>query len=238
VVVDITVDEDGSGVVKAEVFFDDGVLTWVSDLDQILHLDDVRATGWEIEKSRAEGGLVVRLRKPFASIEQLTPILAEFTGPDGVFGDATLTTGRRGAITEYELDLEIRLETSVEDLIDPAVAGLLDGELFGTPVAELERRAGRPLDQTVSLVVRADIPGGGGRFPDIGTAGLAEGGVFSRVVAGDVMDPEIDAADAAAADARDEVSRGVRIMWLVWVIVGVAAIALLVALRATRRITR
>ena len=163
---------------------------------------------------------------------------AEFTGPDGVFGDATLTTGRRGAITEYELDLEIRLETSVEDLIDPAVAGLLDGELFGTPVAELERRAGRPLDQTVSLVVRADIPGGGGRFPDIGTAGLAEGGVFSLVVAGDVMDPEIDAADAAAADARDEVSRGVRIMWLVWVIVGVAAIALLVALRATRRITR
>ncbi len=228
-------DEDGSGRVEAEVFFDEGVLTWVTDLDQILRLDDVRATGWEIDQSRQDGGLLVQLRKPFGSIDQLTPILGEFTGPEGVFGDARLRTGRSGAVTEYELHLDIRLETSVEELIDPAIEELLDGELFGTPVAELERRAGRPLDQTVSLVVRAEVPGGSGRFPEIGTTGIGEGGIFPFVVSGEVMDQEIAAADAAAAAARDEVSRGVRIMWLVWIIVGVAAIALLVALRATRR---
>ena len=178
----VEVAPDGGGTVTASVAFDAEVMAYIPDLDQILRLDDVMATGWVIDQSRLDGGLVITLTKSFASQDQLAVVLAELEGPDGIFGRAELEARRNGAVTEYELVVDMRLERQVTDLIDPSIADVLDGELFGTPVRELERRAGRPLDETVTLVVTADVPGGSGRFPEVGVASLGQGPDELRVV--------------------------------------------------------
>ncbi|MDG2111029.1 MAG: hypothetical protein P8N02_00255 [Actinomycetota bacterium] len=237
ITVEIDLAPDGGGTVTALIVFDDEVIEHVPDLDQILRLDDVRATGWVIDQSRSDGGLSVRLVKPFGSVDQLPAVLSELDGRGGLFGDAVMTVERSGAVVTYELVLQMSLDRSVTDLIDPRVADVLDGELFGTPVSELERRAGGPLDDVVSLVVSVDIPGGSGRFPDTGSVGLANGGDQELVVLGEVVDDEIAAADAAAVDARDDVSRAATITLLVWVIVAFLAVGYLI-IKRTRRPSR
>lgn len=236
--VDITVEvdlaADGGGTVTALVVFDDEVLEHVPDLDQILRLDDVRATGWVIDQSRRDGGLAVRLVKPFGSVDQLPSVLSELDGPGGLFDDAGMMVQRNGSVTTYELRLSLSLDRPATELIDPGIADVLDGELFGTPIAELERRAGGPLDEALSLVVTVDIPGGSGRFPEAGAVSLADGGEHTVVVVGEVVDDEIAAADSAALDARDAVSRGAVITLVVWVIVAFLALGFLIIRRSRR----
>ena len=233
--VDIAVEPDGSGVVVVDVVFDAEVLSYVPDLDQILRLDDVRATGWAIEQSRIDGGLAVKLSKPFASFDQLDPILDELTGADGLFGGSSLDTNRTGAITEYRFELAVQLDRPAESFIDSAVADVLDGELFGTPRDVLEQRAGADLNDVVSLVVTASLPGGEGRFPENGATSLASGRTESLVIVTEVMNAEIAAADAAARDARQAVSDGVAMTALIWAIVLVLGLVLVAVLVLTGR---
>ena len=67
IAVHVEVAPDGGGTVTASVAFDAEVMAYIPDLDQILRLDDVMATGWVIDQSRLDGGLVITLTKSFAS---------------------------------------------------------------------------------------------------------------------------------------------------------------------------
>ena len=234
VTVDIDVAADGAGTVTVAVVFDTDVLEYVPDLDQILRLDDVRAAGWVIEETRDGGGLAVRLVKPFVSVDQLPLVLSELDGPGGLFEGATLDVGREGAVTEYRLQVALSLDRPVTSLIDPGVADVLDGELFGTPISELERRAGHSLDEAVSFVVSAKIPGGSGRLPEDGVIRLVGGGSRVLEVTTEVVDTDIAAADAAATDARADVSTAVTMTVVVWVTLLVGLLALIVVRRLNR----
>lgn len=238
--VHVEVGQDGSGTVSVEAGIDRRVLDEVPDLATILRLDDVRAAGWVVDVDETDAGLDIVAIKPFASIDQLPMLLAEVDGPDGLFTDATLDVGRQGAVTTYELTISMDLDRPVESFIDPAVALVLDGELFGTPVEELERRAGGPLDDTVSLLVTAAVPGGRARYPATGESPLVGPGPVELVVTGELLDPEIEAADQAAVDARKRVDDAVSLTWVVWTAIGVViviALAVLIALRQRRRRT-
>ena len=232
----ISVAADGAGVVTATVRFDDGVLFHVPDLDEILRLDDVRASGWVVDQRFVDGGLELEAAKPFGSIDVLPLVLGELDGPDGIFGDAALDVDRNGEVTTYALSVEVDLDRRVTDLIDPEVAEVLDGEIFGVPMAELERRAGGPLDEAVSLVVEIEVPGGEHRHPAAGASRLNDGGRLILVAEGSIVDSEIAAADAAAASARDDVSDAARQVAVVWsVLVAVVLVVAIVVVAAGRR---
>lgn len=231
------VEADGSGEVEVSVAFDNGVLEAVPDLDQILRLDDARSTGWDTAQARDDDGLVITLTKGFGSADQLPDVLAEIDGAGGLFGPATLSTSRDGAVVGYRLEMTVRLDRRVIDLIDPSVAPLLDGELFGVPVEELEARAGVPLEDAVSLVVTATVPGGQARLPATGSVALSGGGTQVVSVSGELVNDEVAAADAAVDQARQDVRAGVRTMWLTWGLVGLGTAVGLIAVALWRRRT-
>ncbi len=231
----IDVEADGSGEVTVVATFDDEVVAAVPDLDRIVRFDDARAAGWSVDVAPGATELVVTLGKPFASIDQLAPVLMELDGPEGLFEDAVLSTGRRGGEVDYELRVVLALDRHVAELVEPAVGSLLDGEPLGTPVAELEERAGASLDDTVSLVVVARVPGGEARFPATGTVGLADGGRHELVATGRITDEAIAAADRAAADARDDVSNAMTATVVALAAATTLAVAALVVTRPRSR---
>ncbi len=235
IVVAVSVEPDGSGEVQVTVAFDRDVVEAVPDLDQILRLDDVRSSGWDTGQSRDADGLTVRLTKSFESADQLSVVLSEIDGESGLFGPATLDTYRNGAMVGYRLDMTVRLDRRVLDLIDPSVAPQLDGEPFGVPIAELEARANGPLDEAVSLVVMATVPGGQTRLPAAGSVMLSEGGVRTLSVVGEIVDPVVAAADAEVARSRQEAADGARLMWLIWGLVGLGTVLGLIVVALWRR---
>jgi hypothetical protein len=228
VIVDIDVQPDGSGVVVVDVVFDPDVIAAVPDLADHLRLDDLEEAGWGINLFAAdEGTLRVRGERDFTSIEQLASILEGIDGPGGIFQGAGLNVDRRDENVTYRFHLDVSLDTTVVDLVDPAIAEALNGEPFGVPTAELEQRSGGPLDEVVTLTVRARIPDDAGEGQVEGSWTLAEEGGRRLKATGVVVDEDIRAADAAAADARAAVPTAVKWLLVWWGVLGAAAVAIL-----------
>ena len=116
--------------------------------------------------------------------------------------------------------------------MNPATADALEGELFGLPISEISERAGAPLDEVVTLVVRATVPQGAGSLPEDGVMTLNEGGVRELRVSGELLDAEIAAADAEAERLDERASRGARIAVIWWIVLAVIVVFVtVVALR-------
>ena len=242
VVVDIDVAHDGTGKVTVEAIFDEDVLRWVPDLGDLIVADGL--VGWDVRQLTEPTSAVERLRvvasKRFSSPAELAEVLAEIDQPAdggaGLFRSATFVGSRDGARVLYDLTVTVGLDRPVSGLVNPATADALEGELFGLPIAEIEERAGAPLDEVVTLVVRATVPEGAGRLPAEGAMTLNEGGVRELRVLGELLDAEIAAADAEAERLADRASRGARIAVIWWIVLGaIAVVATVIAVRARRR---
>ena len=152
IVVDIDIAHDGAGEVTVEVVFDEEVLQWVPDLDELIVADDL---DWEISRQVSDTSagqrLVVAASKRFDSPAELADVLAEIDrrpdGSAGLFRSATYVGSRDGALVRYELTVTVGLDRPVAGLVNPATADALEGELFGMPIADIEARAGAPLDE-------------------------------------------------------------------------------------------
>lgn len=225
VVVDVNVTADGSGDVTVDVVFDEGVVAAVPDLDERIRLGDLSDAGWDLTSAVPDdGGLRVTARRSFSSIEQLDSVLAGIDGPDGLFAGSGLVAERRDEVVTYRFHMDVSLDRTVTDMVNPAIAAALGGEPFGIPTAELEQRAGGPLDEAVSLVVRASVPGGSGELPESGVLTLAEVGDRRFEVTGQVVDEAIRAADADADAARAAVPRAVGWLLIWWFVLGVVTV--------------
>ncbi len=161
--VDIAVDPDGSGTVTVTVRLDRAAAAKVPDLDQSLLVADLRSTGWKVTgpDARQGGAVVVRATKGFARPEELATVMAEVSGREGPFRGFSLVRSHSFAKTTYRLEGTVDLSEGLEAFGDPELRVLLGGEMFGRPVADLEREAGAPLSEAVRFTVRADLPGGG-----------------------------------------------------------------------------
>ena len=244
VVVDIEGSRDGSGSVSVEITFDEAVLDSTPDVDELIETDDL--VGWHVDRRRiptaADEQLVVSATKQFSSPAQLSDVLSEIDRPpdgsEGLFRSASLVASRDGAAVLYELVVVVGLDRPVSGLVNPATAQALEGELFGIPIPELEDLAGVPLDETVTLVVRANVPEGNGRLPATGTVTLNEGGLRELRVSGEIIDANITAAEAEA-DRLSQRAGGIALMSVVWwvvvVLVTTFCLAMTMRSRARRR---
>ena len=242
IVVDIDVAHDGAGKVTVEITFDEEVMRWVPDLGELIVTDGL--IGWDIRQLAEQTPEGERLRvtasKRFSSPAELAAVLAEIDRPAdgsaGLFRSATFVGSRDGAHVRYDLTVTVGLDRPVAGLVNPATADALEGELFGLPIPEIEARAGAPLDELVTLVVRATVPQGAGSLPVDGVMTLNEGGVRELRVSGELLDAELAAAEGEAERLAERASRGVRIAVVWWVVLGlIVLVVLVVALRGRRR---
>lgn len=239
ILVDIDIEHDGAGKVTVEVVFDEEVLRWVPDLGELIVADDL---DWEVSRQVSDTSagqrLVAIASKRFDSPAELADVLAEIDrapdGSAGLFRSATYVGSRDGALVRYELTVTVGLDRPVSELVNPATAEALEGELFGMPIADIEARAGAPLDELVSLVVQVSVPNGAGRLPESGSMTLNEGGTRELRVAGELVDAEIAAADAEAERLAQRASRGARIA-IIWGVAVAVIAALLVGLAIRNR---
>ncbi len=242
IVVDIDVAHDGAGEVTVEITFDEEVLRWVPDLGELIVTDGL--IGWDIRQfgeQTAEGErLRVTASKRFSSPAELAALLAEIDRPAdgsaGLFRSATFVGSRDGVHVRYDLTVTVGLDRPVAGLVNPGTADALEGELFGLPIPEIEARAGAPLDELVTLVVRATVPQGAGSLPVDGVMTLNEGGVRELRVSGELLDAELAAAEGEAERLAERASRGTRIAVIWWIVLGlIVLVVLVVALRGRRR---
>ncbi|MCY3585479.1 MAG: hypothetical protein OXG57_07110 [Acidimicrobiaceae bacterium] len=242
IVVDVDVAHDGAGEVTVEIVFDEEVMRWVPDLGELIVTDGL--VGWDVRQFAEQTAAGERLRvvavKRFSSPAELADVLAEIDRPAdgsaGLFRSATFVGSRDGVRVLYDLTVTVALDRPVAGLVNPATADALEGELFGLPISEIEQRAGAPLDELVTLVVRATVPQGSGSLPGDGVMTLNEGGVRELRVSGELLDAEIAAADAEAERLDARASRGARIAVIWWIVLGLIVVFVtVVALRGRRR---
>jgi putative hydrolase of the HAD superfamily len=162
--VDIGVAADGTGQVRVSAGFDDEAMARVGDL----RLDDARAAGWAVTGPQKEperdttGRTWIHASKNFRTPDELSAIMREINGPNGMFRDFQLqrTTGF-GKVT-YTVTGTIDPSKGLEAFSDPEVAQLLGGNAFGRPTAELANDA-KNLSMVFGIVLPDDLEGAADR---------------------------------------------------------------------------
>lgn len=181
--VDVEVDEVGSGRVTLTVVADAVAAVLVPDLSSGLLLDGVREAGWAVEGPvpRGDGGVEIRASKRFESASQLPVILDEVAGAGVIFSEVELTQDRSFGRTEYGFTAAVNPTPRLEVFSDDALAAVLDGYHFGRPLDEILASGGRAED-SLALVFSLTL--------------LDSDDAFSASVIGSDLAPEIDGSTA------------------------------------------
>ncbi len=220
-VVDVEVGEDGSGLVRLTVAFDEDIVDAAPELREGLRLEDLDAAGWEVDGPReaeSSGAVVYIATKQFVSPDHLPGVLDEIAGPSGLFSEFGVERTRSFARTTYTVTGTIDPNIDFASFGDDAITGLI-GEPLGASLGTLEARAGRPLEETVTLEFSVMLP------DTVETvSGIANGNVASWTVRpGDPLPTNIE----ATSSVEDQLPR-------VWAAVALVALALLATLLVFR----
>jgi len=157
----VEVHEDGSGFVSVGAGLDDDALRRVPGIADELRLDDLVATGWEVQQpTREDDGMTwIRVRKPFGTPEEAEQVLAEIAGENGPLRDFSVTRERSFARTEYGFDATVDFRGGIEAFADEELSTALDGEPLGEDVAAIEQRIGAAIDEVFTFRVAVRLPG-------------------------------------------------------------------------------
>lgn len=156
VIVDIDIDSSGAGQVEATLVLDDEAADAILDLEGEggLRLDDLVAAGWELTPPTVADNGEVRTSavKPFGSAEQLSDVMNEVTGLEGVFAGFELI--RDESFAEVDLDLRGAINpAALATPNDPSLEAAL-----GVPLSQLLADEGYDPAST-TLTVRSSMPG-------------------------------------------------------------------------------
>lgn len=179
VAVDTEVRRDGTGVVRIEARADAELLARAPSALGDVRLDDLRAGGWTAvgPEAQADGGAVVRLEKPFATLAEGQAILQSLNGPQGPLHDVVLTPMDEG--DGVALTATARLDGGVEAFADTALVQAAGGVPFaGSSVGP------EALGLTVSVALPGEVtaPGAsvdGGRARWVAPLGPGQATVIS-----------------------------------------------------------
>ena len=157
--VDVRVDDVGTGLVSVLVVADANAVALVPDLTAGLQLDDARQAGWTVEgpTPRGDGGVEVGAWKRFESASQLPALLDELAGAGVIFSDVELTQSHSFGRTDYDFAVSINPTPPVEAFSDDALAAVLNGFHFGRPINDLLAAAG-PLGDALGLTFTVTLP--------------------------------------------------------------------------------
>ncbi len=172
--VDVTVDDDGSGVVSVAVEMDDEALAALGDPVTAVPIDDLEANGWSVEEPEVDAtGATLRASKPFENPRQFQAVMAELAGADGPLRDFMLERETPFAKAEWRLTGTIDLSGGIDAFGDEQLAELL-GRPIGWTTADLESEIGKPLSETFGFELIATLPGDPG-----GNGTREDGGAMS-----------------------------------------------------------
>lgn len=174
-VVAITVDEGGSGQVVVTVHLDADAAQRLGDPATAIHLEDLSAAGWVVEKPRSDSavqdaggpnaaGVSLVVRRKFGSPNELAQVLGEIGGNPGdpnstaVFSDVQLKLTDGFASTKYEFLSDLNLSGSLEQFSDPALTAALGGLALARTPEELQAE-GLTAAQAATLKVSVRLPG-------------------------------------------------------------------------------
>jgi FMN phosphatase YigB (HAD superfamily) len=154
-VVDLDVDQDGSGTVVVTGQLDAEANAQLGGLATQLRVTDLERSGWDITQTDTEaGGVEVVAVKAVANRNDWQPTLDEIAGP-GVFTNVRIETDDAFANTSQQLSFEVDLSQGWDLAASPEFTEALGGEPFGAPIASLTN--GRSLDEIVSVDVVATV---------------------------------------------------------------------------------
>src|SRR5690606_23798725 len=113
----VTVDEDGSGVVEVVLGLDAGAVERVGgDLEAVLAVDDLVDAGWEFDgpSEDADGFTRVRISHPFGTPEEAAEVFGQIAAEDGPFQDFRVTRKTSFAETRWGFSGRIDFQGGVE----------------------------------------------------------------------------------------------------------------------------
>lgn len=148
---------DGTGEVTVTATADAELVARAAGLAEELRFDDAAAAGWVIEGPAAtdDGGLTVTLRHAAASAAEVSNLLASLGPP---FVDIGLS---RTVSPEDERDVTVTLSGRLE--LTDGFAAFADADLLaaagGVPFADELRAAGATPAESLSVHLRAELPG-------------------------------------------------------------------------------
>ncbi|MEI2697268.1 MAG: hypothetical protein V9E94_02580 [Microthrixaceae bacterium] len=156
----VEVEEDGSGVVVVTVRLDPEAARRLGDPGTALQMADLVEAGWKLDTPLAsDSGLELRAERPFASPEDLAPVLDEIGGKDGVFREVGLTVDDGLGSTTYDFSAQVELTGNPEQFGDEALTDVLEGlPLARTPEELALEGAADPGAMVLDVVV--ELPGG------------------------------------------------------------------------------
>ncbi len=161
-VVDVDVQPDGSGMVRVTITTDDDAVELIPELRSGLRLDDISAAGWAIggPVDVPGGGVVITAQKQFTASDQLQPILDEIAGPGVLFSDVRLVQTRTFGRTDWDFSAVVNPTPDLGAFSDAELGAVLDGNMFGRPLADIIAQTGTPEDSfglEVALTMPDDI---------------------------------------------------------------------------------
>ena len=215
VLVDVAVEEDGSGLVTTELVLDQEAAAGLVDLrDDGLRLDDLVQSGWTLDPpTSTEGGsITTKASKAFGTPEQFAQVMMELSGDSGLFTDFRLQRDRSFARVDFGLTGTIA-PTTFDGFSDAELDGLLQRTIDDLAASH----GATPADVSVTAVVR--LPGAVDTDRSSGTAD------FSSAGNGDVRRWEATLADTSPVSVS-VYSSTQKVAALVWRGVAVLAAAL------------
>jgi len=204
--VNITVRDDGSGVVEVALGLDEDALERRPDVFDELDLSDLEGTGWEVHGPAEEAGLTwLRVTHPYGAPEEVGPLVEQIAGEDGPLRDVRLERDDEFAETRYRFAGTVDFTAGAAGLAaDPELAGALGAE----PIELLEERIGAAIDELVQVQVAVRLPG------------EVASNAPTQASNGAVWRPSIVEREAVELQASSTLARTERWVWL-----GVAAAA-------------
>lgn len=156
VAVDVTMEQNGSGVLTITLTADAEVVEQAPGLADDLRLDDLVAAGWTVDgpTDTADGGMVVAVAHTFYTPEQATALLATLNGTDGPFKAVAFSRDATERSITYTITGAARTA---------GLASFADGDLVAavgaTPYVDDIAAAGTTVDAAVGLTFSATLPG-------------------------------------------------------------------------------